>query len=138
MCCSNPTVHERAIGVVCNLLYCHDLDPRFNDSQMRSKIAQLYLPLINIACDVHDQLWDPSSTSRTSTTNKTADGIDLSIARAISTSSVVGARNIGVELALKVCLSAVSLTPLIYHRIPSGMKRQLLTIGSVVEELPKL
>lgn len=101
---SSPMVHQRAIGVVCNLLYCHDLDPRFNDPAMRSKIAQLYLPLINIACDVLDQLWDPSNTSRTAVTNKSVDGIDLSIARAISTSSVMVARNAGPELTNKVGL----------------------------------
>lgn len=129
-------VHERAIGVISNLLYCHDLDPRFNDLQMRSKIAQLYLPLINIACDVLDQLWDPSSTSRTSTTNKTADGIDLSIARAISTSSVIGARNVGFELALKVC-RLIYLHVAIY-RWSFFMMAQLLLTGSVIKEFLEL
>ena len=95
-------VHQRAIGVVSNLLYCHDLDPRFNDPLMRSKIAQLYLPLISIACDVLDQLWNPSSTART---GASGEGIDLSVARAISTSNVPGARPIGYEMALKVSLS---------------------------------
>lgn len=98
---SNTVVHQRAIGVVSNLLYCHDLDPRFNDPLMRSKIAQLYLPLISIACDVLDQLWNPAATART---GSSGDGIDLSIARAISTSNVPGARPIGIEMALKVRL----------------------------------
>ena len=99
---SNTVVHQRAIGVVSNLLYCHDLDPRINDPLMRSKIAQLYLPLISIACDVLDQLWNPSSTART---GASGEGIDLSVARAISTSNVPGARPIGYEMALKVSLS---------------------------------
>lgn len=87
--------------MVSNLLYCHDLDPRFNDPMMRSKIAQLYLPIINIACDVLDQLWNPASTPRA---GATGEGIDLSIARAISTSNVPGARPLGVEMALKVSI----------------------------------
>ena len=102
---SNTVVHQRAIGVVSNLLYCHDLDPRFNDPLMRSKIAQLYLPLISIACDVLDQLWNPSSTART---GASGEGIDLSVARAISTSNVPGARPIGYEMALKVSLNPLS------------------------------
>ena len=97
--CRNSAVHQKAIGVVSNLLYCHDLDPRFKEPLMRSKIAQLYLPLVNIACDVLDQLWNPSIAPRSS---GGGDSIDMSIARAISTTNVLGNRSMGIDMALKV------------------------------------
>ena len=32
---SNHAVHQRAIGVLCNLLYNHDLDVRYTDPQIK-------------------------------------------------------------------------------------------------------
>jgi hypothetical protein len=32
---SNGVVHQRAIGVLCNLLYNHDLDVRYTDPEIK-------------------------------------------------------------------------------------------------------
>ncbi|XP_067927943.1 dedicator of cytokinesis protein 7-like [Watersipora subatra] len=100
---NNPVVHQKAIRVVSNLLYCHDLDPRFNDPLMRSKIAQLYLPLLNIACDVLDKLWNPTVAPRANTGS--GDFIDMSVARMISTSNVAGTRPSVIDKQSKASLN---------------------------------
>jgi len=93
---------------VSNLLYCHDIDPRFDSAEMRAKIAQLYLPLVDVTCQALGQLWDPDVSGRA---GANGDGIDLSIARAISQSSVPAAR--GIEQGLKVSLVMASTTDII-------------------------
>lgn len=70
---------------------------------MRSKIAQLYLPLINITCDALEQLWNPTTSTRPGAAGAGAgDSIDMSIAQAISTSNLLGNRNAGGDQIMKV------------------------------------
>lgn len=44
-------IHSRAVAVVRNLLTNHDIDPRYNESDARARVANLYLPLIGIIID---------------------------------------------------------------------------------------
>ncbi|XP_069126839.1 dedicator of cytokinesis protein 7-like isoform X2 [Argopecten irradians] len=55
----NPAIHQRAINMVCNMLYNHDLDVRYTDPEMKSRLAALYMPLIGIVIDALSQLYDP-------------------------------------------------------------------------------
>uniref|UniRef100_A0AAY4C7T2 Dedicator of cytokinesis 6 n=1 Tax=Denticeps clupeoides TaxID=299321 RepID=A0AAY4C7T2_9TELE len=51
-------LHKKAISALHSLMCSHDADPRHIDSQVRSHIAQLYLPLIPVVmetlCQLHD------------------------------------------------------------------------------------
>ncbi|XP_067276971.1 dedicator of cytokinesis protein 7-like isoform X5 [Pseudorasbora parva] len=44
-------LHKKAISALHSLLCSHDADPRYTDPQVRSHIAQLYLPLIPIVME---------------------------------------------------------------------------------------
>lgn len=60
----NPTIHHKAINVVGNLLYTHDLDVRYTDMEMKARLAALYLPLIGITIKALPQLYDPNTEGR--------------------------------------------------------------------------
>uniref|UniRef100_A0A8C2DMC3 Dedicator of cytokinesis 6 n=1 Tax=Cyprinus carpio TaxID=7962 RepID=A0A8C2DMC3_CYPCA len=47
-------LHKKAISALHSLLCSHDADPRYTDPQVRSHIAQLYLPLIPIVMETLD------------------------------------------------------------------------------------
>uniref|UniRef100_A0A8C2KMF7 Dedicator of cytokinesis 6 n=1 Tax=Cyprinus carpio TaxID=7962 RepID=A0A8C2KMF7_CYPCA len=49
---------QKAISALHSLLCSHDADPRYTDPQVRSHIAQLYLPLIPIVMETLPQLHD--------------------------------------------------------------------------------
>uniref|UniRef100_A0A673WMV6 Dedicator of cytokinesis 6 n=1 Tax=Salmo trutta TaxID=8032 RepID=A0A673WMV6_SALTR len=51
-------LHKKAISAVHSLMCSHDADPRYTDPQVRTHIAQLYLPLIPIVMDTLPQLHD--------------------------------------------------------------------------------
>ncbi|KAL7830730.1 hypothetical protein SRHO_G00318570 [Serrasalmus rhombeus] len=56
-------LHKKAISAVHSLLCSHDADLRYTDSQVRTHIAQLYLPLIPIVMETLPQLHDFTDTS---------------------------------------------------------------------------
>uniref|UniRef100_A0AAR2L5M7 Dedicator of cytokinesis 6 n=1 Tax=Pygocentrus nattereri TaxID=42514 RepID=A0AAR2L5M7_PYGNA len=51
-------LHKKAISAVHSLLCSHDADLRYTDPQVRTHIAQLYLPLIPIVMETLPQLHD--------------------------------------------------------------------------------
>lgn len=58
---SNTMVHTKAISTLCNLLICHDSDPRYMDPESKARVATLYLPLIGIVMDALPRLHDWSA-----------------------------------------------------------------------------
>lgn len=52
-------IHHRAISVIHNILYNHDLDIRYTDPEVKSRVATLYLPLVAIVMEALPQLHDP-------------------------------------------------------------------------------
>ncbi len=52
-----PEVHHKAVNMVRNLLTSHDFDSRFNETNLRSRVANLYLPLIAIIIDNFQKLF---------------------------------------------------------------------------------
>uniref|UniRef100_A0A673M805 Dedicator of cytokinesis protein 7-like n=1 Tax=Sinocyclocheilus rhinocerous TaxID=307959 RepID=A0A673M805_9TELE len=56
-------LHKKTISALHSLLCSHDADPRYTDPQVRSNIAQLYLPLIPIVMETLAQLHDFTDTS---------------------------------------------------------------------------
>ncbi|XP_030646757.1 dedicator of cytokinesis protein 7 [Chanos chanos] len=56
-------LHKKAICSLHSLLCSHDSDPRYTDAQVRSHIAQLYLPLIPVVMEALPQLHDFTDTS---------------------------------------------------------------------------
>ncbi|XP_028841094.1 dedicator of cytokinesis protein 7 isoform X2 [Denticeps clupeoides] len=56
-------LHKKAISALHSLMCSHDADPRHIDSQVRSHIAQLYLPLIPVVMETLCQLHDFTDTS---------------------------------------------------------------------------
>uniref|UniRef100_A0A0N5ALW0 Dedicator of cytokinesis protein 6 n=1 Tax=Syphacia muris TaxID=451379 RepID=A0A0N5ALW0_9BILA len=48
-----------AVGLIRNLLTCHECDARFMDQSCKARVALLYLPLIGIVLDVSSQLFNP-------------------------------------------------------------------------------
>ena len=57
-------IHQRAINVVRNLLYNHDLDVRYTDIEMKARLAALYMPVLGIVIEALPQLSDPSLETR--------------------------------------------------------------------------
>ncbi|XP_045063668.1 dedicator of cytokinesis protein 7-like isoform X8 [Coregonus clupeaformis] len=51
-------LHKKVISVVHNLLSSHDSDPRYNDPEVKARVAILYLPLIGIVMETLPQLHD--------------------------------------------------------------------------------
>ena len=46
------------------LMASHDADPRFQDLDVKSRVATLYLPLLRIVMETLNQLHDPVSETR--------------------------------------------------------------------------
>nr|XP_015204455.1 PREDICTED: dedicator of cytokinesis protein 6 [Lepisosteus oculatus] len=71
-------LHKKAISAVHNMLCSHDSDPRFTDPQVRTHLAQLYLPLIGIVIETLPQLYDftENSPPRVRHASALADDID--------------------------------------------------------------
>uniref|UniRef100_A0A8C5LM28 Dedicator of cytokinesis 8 n=1 Tax=Leptobrachium leishanense TaxID=445787 RepID=A0A8C5LM28_9ANUR len=55
-------VQRKAINAIHNLLRSHDLDPRCQRTEVKNKIAALYLPLVSTILDALPQLHDFSDT----------------------------------------------------------------------------
>ena len=82
-----------------NLMDSHDIDPRFQEPEVRARIAALYLPLVSLVMDVLHQLYDPSLEVRPRSGTMTSgeggetgqqQGITQNVAMAIAGSSVYG------------------------------------------------
>ena len=80
--------------MLCNLLASHDSDPRYQDLDIKARIASLYLPLVSIVIDALPQLYDPNHETKARVNQHLINedihstGIDQGIANAISSSSV--------------------------------------------------
>ncbi|XP_070194616.1 dedicator of cytokinesis protein 7-like isoform X3 [Littorina saxatilis] len=95
---SNYIVHQRAIGVLCNLLYNHDLDVRYTDPHIKARLAALYLPIIGITLETLQQLYDPCLEGKLRSgfaIDEEGDRISRRVAMAIAGSSI-GNRGINV------------------------------------------
>ena len=57
-------LQHKAINVVRDLMASHDSDMRFQDIDIKSRIASLYLPLLGIVMESLNQLYDPVSEAR--------------------------------------------------------------------------
>jgi len=94
MCCScrHQHLHRKAINVVRNLLASHDVDPRYQNRDVKARIAKLYVPLIDIVIDALPQLCIESRPTMqqqsTGTKHDDARGIDQTVAMAIAGSSI--------------------------------------------------
>ncbi|XP_053694976.1 dedicator of cytokinesis protein 7 [Sabethes cyaneus] len=60
---SNAPLHGKAIRCLRNLLTSHDLDPRYNETEARARVAALYIPLLGIVMDTIPQLHTPAAES---------------------------------------------------------------------------
>lgn len=92
---SNSSLHGKAINVVRNLLASHDMDERFQDPDVKGRVATLYLPLLSIVMDALPQLHDPNAESRSARNSQSQEtlevqGITQHVAMAIAGSSVLG------------------------------------------------
>ena len=80
--------------MVRNLLASHDVDPRYQNREVKARIAKLYIPLIGIVIDVLPQLCielRPTLQQQQSTEMQHVDdarGIDQTVAMAIAGSSI--------------------------------------------------
>ncbi|XP_055884538.1 dedicator of cytokinesis protein 7-like isoform X6 [Biomphalaria glabrata] len=91
---SNPVIHMRAISVLRNLLFNHDLDIRYTDPEVKSRLATLYLPVIPIVLEALPQLHDPGLESKVKSIgsmlfDEEGDKINKNVAMAIAGSNVV-------------------------------------------------
>jgi hypothetical protein len=55
--CRNPSIHNKVVNLVRNLMTCHDCDPRYTEPECRARVAALYLPLLGIIMDALPQLY---------------------------------------------------------------------------------
>ncbi|XP_068201997.1 dedicator of cytokinesis protein 7 isoform X2 [Palaemon carinicauda] len=91
---NNPSINARAVNTVRNILTSHDTDDRFTEPEVRSRVAALYLPLINIVIDTLPQLHSFASNKNRymiSSINDDEGGsshIHQNVALAIASSSV--------------------------------------------------
>ncbi|XP_059178065.1 dedicator of cytokinesis protein 7-like isoform X2 [Physella acuta] len=91
---SNPVIHQRAISVLRNILYNHDLDIRYTDPEIKSRLATLYLPVIAIVLEALPQLHDPGLENKikgigSMMSDEEGDKINQRVAMAIAGSNVV-------------------------------------------------
>jgi len=81
-----------------NLLASHDVDPRYQNREVKARIAKLYVPLIGVVIDALPQLCIESRPTtqqqqQEPTEMKRADdarGIDQTVAMAIAGSNIYG------------------------------------------------
>ena len=59
MSCRNSPHPARAVSLVHNLLASIDLDPRYQDREIKSQVALLFMPLIGITLGSLAQMFDP-------------------------------------------------------------------------------
>ncbi|CAF1476095.1 unnamed protein product, partial [Didymodactylos carnosus] len=60
---SSHVLHGKAINTLRNLLTSHDFDGRLTSQECRSRVAHLYLPLVNIVTEHLTKLFDPGNAS---------------------------------------------------------------------------
>jgi hypothetical protein len=56
LCYRNPSLHNKVVNLIRNLMTCHDCDPRYAEPECRARVAALYLPLLGIIMDALPQL----------------------------------------------------------------------------------
>ncbi|XP_041359192.1 dedicator of cytokinesis protein 7-like isoform X2 [Gigantopelta aegis] len=86
----NSAIHQRAINVVRNLLFNHDLDIRYMNPDIKCRLAALYLPLVSIVIEALPQLYDPYTEGRQRNSNnfdEEGDKISQKLAMAIAGST---------------------------------------------------
>ncbi|XP_056020103.1 dedicator of cytokinesis protein 7-like isoform X2 [Ostrea edulis] len=90
----NPNIHQKAINVIRNLLYNHDLDLRYMDTEMKARLAVLYMPIIGIVIEALPQLSDPGLDLRRHACpeEEEADKISHSVALEIAGATVFAGR----------------------------------------------
>ena len=79
----NAMLQNKAIGTVRYLMGSHDVDPRYADQSAKSRVAALYLPLLNILMDALPQLYHWDSKDKSVYPDETAS-ITQSVALAIA------------------------------------------------------
>ncbi|CAG0892792.1 unnamed protein product, partial [Darwinula stevensoni] len=47
----NGHIHAQAVGMLRDLLSCHDVDPRYKERAVKARVALLYLPLVSIVLE---------------------------------------------------------------------------------------
>ncbi|XP_069619933.1 dedicator of cytokinesis protein 8 isoform X2 [Ranitomeya imitator] len=117
-------VQRKAINAVHSLLSSHDLDPRCQKIEVKSKIAALYLPLVSTILDAIPQLHDfsvlDSKTGKTRSTEEpeTPSVINPNVAMAVA----------GNQFGLKPSPMTLSSVPLkMYTALSPESTRNLLT-----------
>ncbi|XP_048256489.1 dedicator of cytokinesis protein 7-like isoform X1 [Haliotis rufescens] len=86
----NPSIHQRAVNVVRNLLYNHDLDVRYTNPEVKGRLAAMYLPLVGIVMGALPQMYDPNTEGRnreSSNFDEEGDKISKKLALAIAGAS---------------------------------------------------
>ncbi len=70
----------------------HDADERYQDLDIKARVASLYLPILGIVMDCLPQLYDPNAEmrSRQQQVELEVQGITQHVAMAIAGSSVYG------------------------------------------------
>ncbi|KAL5279484.1 DOCK6 family protein [Megaselia abdita] len=51
-----PSLHDKAIRCIKNLMISHDIDPRYSEPEAKARVASLYIPLLNIIMDTIPQM----------------------------------------------------------------------------------
>ncbi|KAG8455210.1 hypothetical protein GDO86_001415 [Hymenochirus boettgeri] len=112
-------VQRKAIGAIYNLLSSHDLDPRYQRTEIKSRISALYLPLVGTILDALPQLHDFSDTRNVKARNldedpETPSTINPSVAMAVA----------GNQFNIK--MSSISSVPLKAYSILSAESSRIL------------
>ncbi|XP_021924154.1 dedicator of cytokinesis protein 6 isoform X3 [Zootermopsis nevadensis] len=100
----NPSLHNKVVNLVRNLMTCHDCDPRYAEPECRARVAALYLPLLGIIMDVLPQLYGYHMETRGQTLllptlddTEPQNGINQSVAMAIAGTSAFGQKTSDTE-----------------------------------------
>ncbi|XP_065573211.1 dedicator of cytokinesis protein 6-like isoform X2 [Artemia franciscana] len=120
-----PSLHNKAINAIRNLLTCHDWDPRLKDDVAKSRVATLYLPLIGIVVEALPQIHSFGSDSKGRAALRslgedrvTSDDCDVTspigegLAMAIAKGSVLGGLPVGSTMSPSPDPSKVRRAPL--------------------------
>ena len=98
-CClclhSDTDMMAEAVAVLKDTISTHDLDPRYESTECRNRVAALYLPLIAVAMEVLPSLHGYES-------DREEQLVSENVAMAIATSSVLQ-KSTSTELQSQVC-----------------------------------
>ncbi|XP_056378742.1 dedicator of cytokinesis protein 8 isoform X2 [Hyla sarda] len=116
-------VQRKAINAIHSLLSSHDLDPRYQKTEIKNKIAALYLPLVSTILDAVPQLHDfsvlDSKTGKPRSTEEEPETqINPNVAMAVA----------GNQFGLRPSSVTLSSVPLrMYNALSTESTRNLLT-----------